>query len=314
MTAHKTAASMDPLTGMFNRRGFAEASARVIEREAGAGRPVTVLFFDIDHFKSINDRLGHPGGDHSLKLPPTVVINNPEHQRLSGRLRRRGIRGTVAGRAGSGAIAAQRLRPSFGGSGIDNEDRTGRHHRQHRRRRGAGRDRARVLLAARIRRSIRPSAAAAIASRRPRNCRCRWKTGGARPREWRARRSRRPLRASQGRAAVTLRLPFGRYHTGHEHTRSHSANATLMSLEAAAVSARGGFACMFSTSDEYETALILERRAQGRYAAPQALAAGDVRRLRPDGRRHRVAVQLSVPRNGGCRAPQGALLLCGRLR
>ena len=46
-----------------------------------------------------------------------------------------------------------------------------------------------------------------------------------------------------------------------------------MSLEAAAASARGGFACMFSTSDEYETALITERRAQGRYdAAPQPLA------------------------------------------
>jgi len=38
-----------------------------------------------------------------------------------------------------------------------------------------------------------------------------------------------------------------------------------MSLEAAAVLARGGFACMFSTADEYETALITERRAQGRY-------------------------------------------------
>jgi hypothetical protein len=43
-------------------------------------------------------------------------------------------------------------------------------------------------------------------------------------------------------------------------------HADLMSLEAAAVSARGGFACMFSTSDEFETALISERRAQGRYA------------------------------------------------
>jgi hypothetical protein len=38
-----------------------------------------------------------------------------------------------------------------------------------------------------------------------------------------------------------------------------------MSLEAAAVSARGGFACLFSSSDEYEMALISERRAQGRY-------------------------------------------------
>jgi hypothetical protein len=48
-----------------------------------------------------------------------------------------------------------------------------------------------------------------------------------------------------------------------ETTRKH--NAALLSLEAAAASARGGFACMFSTSDEYETALITERRAQGRY-------------------------------------------------
>ncbi len=47
--------------------------------------------------------------------------------------------------------------------------------------------------------------------------------------------------------------------------RSHDSRAALMSLEAAAASARGGFACMFSTSDEYETALISERRAQGRY-------------------------------------------------
>jgi len=41
-----------------------------------------------------------------------------------------------------------------------------------------------------------------------------------------------------------------------------------MSLEAAAVSARGGFACQFSTSDEYENALISQRRAQGRYGRP----------------------------------------------
>ena len=50
-----------------------------------------------------------------------------------------------------------------------------------------------------------------------------------------------------------------------ETTRSSDAHAALMSLETKAVSARGGFACMFSTSDEYETALIAERRAQGRY-------------------------------------------------
>jgi hypothetical protein len=52
--------------------------------------------------------------------------------------------------------------------------------------------------------------------------------------------------------------------------RSQGVHATLISLEAAAASARGGFACMFSTADEYETALISERRAQGRYNQPHS--------------------------------------------
>ncbi|WP_029586235.1 hypothetical protein [Bradyrhizobium sp. URHD0069] len=52
-------------------------------------------------------------------------------------------------------------------------------------------------------------------------------------------------------------------------THGQNAHTALMSLEAAAISARGGFACMFSTSDEYETALITERRAQGRYDQPR---------------------------------------------
>jgi len=51
--------------------------------------------------------------------------------------------------------------------------------------------------------------------------------------------------------------------------RNRGVRATLLSLEAHAASARGGFACLFSTSDEYEKALISERRAQGRYARPQ---------------------------------------------
>jgi hypothetical protein len=54
-----------------------------------------------------------------------------------------------------------------------------------------------------------------------------------------------------------------------ESPRSQNAHTTLMTLEADAMSARGGFACMFSTSDEYERALISERRAQGRYDQPR---------------------------------------------
>ncbi len=55
-----------------------------------------------------------------------------------------------------------------------------------------------------------------------------------------------------------------------ESISTRNPQAALMSLEAAAASTRGGFACMFSSSDEYETALIAERRAQGRYAAPKS--------------------------------------------
>ena len=47
--------------------------------------------------------------------------------------------------------------------------------------------------------------------------------------------------------------------------RRRNSQAALTSLEAAEASARGGFGCMFSTSEEFEMALITERRAQGRY-------------------------------------------------
>jgi len=55
-------------------------------------------------------------------------------------------------------------------------------------------------------------------------------------------------------------------------TRSNSRELTLISLEEIAVAARNGFACMFSTSDEYEAALISERRAEGRYRKPNRQA------------------------------------------
>jgi hypothetical protein len=48
---------------------------------------------------------------------------------------------------------------------------------------------------------------------------------------------------------------------------SHDSQSDLNALEASAASARAGFACMFSTSDEYETALITVRRAEGRYGS-----------------------------------------------
>jgi diguanylate cyclase (GGDEF)-like protein len=118
VTAHKTAASMDPLTGMLNRRGFAEASLRVIEREAHAGRPVTVMIFDIDHFKSINDRFGHPAGDEILKLFAAVVVNSLRITDLSGRIGGEEFAALLPCSLEEAVIVAERVREAFEGSGI----------------------------------------------------------------------------------------------------------------------------------------------------------------------------------------------------
>jgi len=118
VTAHKTAASMDPLTGMFNRRGFAEATSRVIEREGNAGRPVTVLIFDIDHFKSINDRFGHPAGDEILKLFAAVVINTLRISDLSGRIGGEEFAALLPCSLEEAVVAAERVREAFEASGI----------------------------------------------------------------------------------------------------------------------------------------------------------------------------------------------------
>jgi GGDEF domain-containing protein len=67
MRVHKDAASTDVLTGLLNRRGFVDASAAVIARAQAEVTPVTVLIFDLDHFKGINDRFGHAVGDAALR-------------------------------------------------------------------------------------------------------------------------------------------------------------------------------------------------------------------------------------------------------
>jgi len=61
-------ASIDSLTGLRNRRAFEEASEREFERARRTGRGLTVLMVDLDHFKDINDTLGHAVGDHALRL------------------------------------------------------------------------------------------------------------------------------------------------------------------------------------------------------------------------------------------------------
>jgi diguanylate cyclase (GGDEF)-like protein/putative nucleotidyltransferase with HDIG domain len=57
----------DPLTGVYNRRFFFEALDKEVARRERYGSPVSLVIFDIDDFKSINDTFGHAVGDDALR-------------------------------------------------------------------------------------------------------------------------------------------------------------------------------------------------------------------------------------------------------
>ncbi len=61
------AALIDPLTALPNRRAFHAEANRLLSRARRTGRPFALAMIDVDHFKRINDTLGHEGGDQVLR-------------------------------------------------------------------------------------------------------------------------------------------------------------------------------------------------------------------------------------------------------
>ncbi|MEX2355559.1 MAG: GGDEF domain-containing protein, partial [Thermaerobacterales bacterium] len=62
----QTQVHTDELTGIYNRRYFFEMGALELERTRDTGRPLSLIVFDIDNFKSVNDQHGHLAGDRIL--------------------------------------------------------------------------------------------------------------------------------------------------------------------------------------------------------------------------------------------------------
>ncbi len=76
----------DPLTGLANRRRW-DVELDVACAEAGAsGQPVAVVVIDIDHFKQVNDRHGHAGGDAALREVARLLIRRVRSGDLVARL------------------------------------------------------------------------------------------------------------------------------------------------------------------------------------------------------------------------------------
>ncbi|MFN3599987.1 MAG: diguanylate cyclase [Dietzia sp.] len=75
---------VDPLTGALNRRGLVRRHARVFDRCSRSGEAVGFLLIDIDHFKEVNDSLGHAAGDKVLVDSVRTITNAaPAHSLVS---------------------------------------------------------------------------------------------------------------------------------------------------------------------------------------------------------------------------------------
>jgi diguanylate cyclase (GGDEF)-like protein len=82
----RTAAMVDSLTGIANRRAFLQDGTALTKRHAANPCPTAVLLIDLDHFKSINDRFGHAVGDRVLQIFARTAQENIKSPDLIGRL------------------------------------------------------------------------------------------------------------------------------------------------------------------------------------------------------------------------------------
>ncbi|HEX5211085.1 MAG TPA: GGDEF domain-containing protein [Pseudolabrys sp.] len=121
---HRTAAMVDPLTGIANRRSFMQDAAQLAKRHLADPRPTAVLVIDLDHFKSINDRFGHALGDRALELFALTARNSVRSMDLLGRLGGEEFAAILADMSRDKALAvAERIRASFAQAALEVDNR-----------------------------------------------------------------------------------------------------------------------------------------------------------------------------------------------
>ncbi|MBX3523624.1 MAG: GGDEF domain-containing protein [Xanthobacteraceae bacterium] len=111
---HKEAALIDPLTGVHNRRAITEFAKQILAREVRPTKPMAIFMFDIDKFKSINDRFGHPVGDKVIRLLASTAKNALRQTDVFGRLGGEEFAAFLGNTDEKGAvIVAERVRLAF---------------------------------------------------------------------------------------------------------------------------------------------------------------------------------------------------------
>ena len=117
---HRTAAMVDPLTGVANRRSFMQDAAHLAKRHVANPRPTAVLLIDLDHFKSINDRFGHALGDRTLEIFALAARHSVRSSDLLGRLGGEEFAAVLADTTREKAAAvAERIRSSFAHAALE---------------------------------------------------------------------------------------------------------------------------------------------------------------------------------------------------
>ena len=161
---------IDALTDIHNKRYLLEFLDRELSRSARYGRPLALIMMDLDRFKSINEDLGHLGGDFTLREVAGCVKGNVRKEELFARYGGEEFAVVLPETTLEGGVGRRRAHPRPGGAALlsvrgqglprHHQRRRGRHHRR------GDRSRPTTSSARPTKSSSRPNTKAATASSR----------------------------------------------------------------------------------------------------------------------------------------------------